>query len=711
MIPVQPKLFDTLVFLVENRDRVVEKEELLDAVWPGVHVGESTLFQTISALRKTLDGGNKNGDRYIATIPGQGYRFVALVPLSPNPADSRLTNELNGAASQGLDTARAGTNEIPKPQETTRREATGGRRWRLAAGPAAAFAIVGGVAWSSLEREPPVLSNWTITRLTTDEGVEWQPDWAPEGRAFVYSGSAFGSTDIHVGVTGSESLRRTTHPADDLHPRWSPDGRHIAFLSDRGSGTDLYLIPPYEGSERKLTGTNLHRDVALLTGLGSQPWSPNSDSLLFPRRLADGRIAVWRIDLSSGAETQVTSPPVGGEDLDASWSHDGRRIAFRAKRGGERGVWIADLEGNIQRRGAEFGSWPAWSLDDRSLYVSAAHGSPINIWQVDLETQEMRQVTRGAGQDMYPSVSDTGSLAYSSFSHILQLHRVDLTTGVDERLVAGSGRHVNARVSPDGRRIAYQSNRSGNGEIWIHNLAGGADLQLTRHPAVDSSPDWSPDGGQIVFRSMRNGDAALWIVDAEGGEPRRLASHINSMSFARTAAVEIDSAPRWSPDGTYVGYVAPSDAGIVLWRVTLDGEATPIPSTAGLINFDWYLDSRRVILTRVGDDGAREMVAMDLSNGSSQVLHRGPHYEIDVAADGGAVSFSHSLSHMSQNAHFLRLTRPDPGGGLPSPAGEPQQATDGKGAWHVHNAAWFPDGKSLVYTRDTDQADIFQIHH
>src|SRR5580700_4128654 len=83
--PVSPKVFDTLLVLVENSGRVVEKDELMKLVWPDTVVEENNLNQTISALRKVL-GEDPTQHRYIVTVPGRGYRFVGPVNGSPAPA-------------------------------------------------------------------------------------------------------------------------------------------------------------------------------------------------------------------------------------------------------------------------------------------------------------------------------------------------------------------------------------------------------------------------------------------------------------------------------------------------------------------------------------------------------------------------------------------------------------------------------------------------
>lgn len=76
-LPLTPKAFQTLVVLLKNSGSVVEKDALLDEVWPDTFVEEATLAQNVSTLRKTL--GSKTTDQFIATVPRRGYRFVAAV--------------------------------------------------------------------------------------------------------------------------------------------------------------------------------------------------------------------------------------------------------------------------------------------------------------------------------------------------------------------------------------------------------------------------------------------------------------------------------------------------------------------------------------------------------------------------------------------------------------------------------------------------------
>ncbi len=92
-VPLTPKVFDTLLHLILHRDKIVEKDELMHAVWPDTVVEENNLNQNISTLRRAL-GENRGENRYIATVPGKGYRFIANVesgPVAPGESQSRVT--------------------------------------------------------------------------------------------------------------------------------------------------------------------------------------------------------------------------------------------------------------------------------------------------------------------------------------------------------------------------------------------------------------------------------------------------------------------------------------------------------------------------------------------------------------------------------------------------------------------------------------------
>ncbi len=134
---------------------------------------------------------------------------------------------------------------------------------------------------------------------------------------------------------------------------------------------------------------------------------------------------------------------------------------------------------------------------------------------------------------------------------------------------------------------------------------------------------------------------------------------------------------------------------------------------AGVIGFDWYRTSRRVVYTRTARDGSGtlEMRVADLETGKEAILLRGPNAELVVAPDGRGVAYVHAASHLNMHLYLLRLAPPASPGELPRPVGEPQQLTRGEGIWHVHNGGWSPDSKALVYSRDLDSGDIYVIEN
>jgi Tol biopolymer transport system component/DNA-binding winged helix-turn-helix (wHTH) protein len=177
-----------------------------------------------------------------------------------------------------------------------------------------------------------------------------------------------------------------------------------------------------------------------------------------------------------------------------------------------------------------------------------------------------------------------------------------------QQLTSASGLEVEPTWSPDGRFVAYSSNRSGNFDIWVQPVMGGNPIRITSSDASESQPAWSPDGRQIAFRSEQDG-GGLYVVPAFGGAPRRV--------------TDFGQLPMWSPDGsTLVFYLARRPLENRAFVTTLDGRP-PREILAnvlrGLDSFRlaWHPDGRRISI--LGWDAEREWTFVSASIDGSLV--------------------------------------------------------------------------------------------
>ncbi len=593
--------------------------------------------------------------------------------------------------------------------------------WRRRIGyalPLGAAALV--VAWALLTRGsavPEGAGAGTIRPLTNFIGWEWSPSWSPDGSMITFTHTARGNMDIAtLSVGGGDPHNLTAHsPADELNPRWSPDGSKIAFISDRGTGSNVYWIAPTGGAEHKIAETHvpfLERMGAWAWGIGANPWSPDGQELLFSRLHDNGDVALWRVNLATGEQTQITFPPTGAEDLAASWSFDGKWIVYSRHARGVNVLWLLPVEGgeaSMLLEGEPINGMPAWFPDNRRLAFASVRGGAANIWELDVETRDLRQLTFGGGIDWAPTVASNGAIAYLQFGHQIDLYWIPLDQpGAEhERLTTYTGDNFGARVSPHGNEVVYYSNRSGNYDLWLVDPSTGQHRQLTTDPANDRLSDWSADGEEIVFMSDRDGAVRLWVVQTETGVTRQLTDH--ELPWSNHSA-EGQGGPRWSPDGSVIGYLAPEE-GNALWLVNPDGTNRRPSLVRGALSFGWYRDGQRVIYTRrdPAGSGLVELRAAHLETGEDNLLRAGSIAEVAVSPDGSALTFIEAVSHMTMELYLLRLAAPAAPSQLPTALGEPQQITFGEGVWHVHSGGWAPDGSAVVYSRDRDEGDIYVI--
>lgn len=482
----------------------------------------------------------------------------------------------------------------------------------------------------------------------------------------------------------------------------------------------MYWVPPTGGPRRKLAEANfpyLDRFTSI-RAIGSQPWSPDGQRLVFSRLGVSGSVALWQVDANSGEETRLTDPPGGAADYQAAWSHDGEWIAFQRSPTGTRAdLYLVPASGGELRvllADEKVSGAATWSTDDHHLvFIDNRTGRIFEgeIWEVEIDTGAVRQLTVGAGAST-PIVSSTGRIAYSRWTHETFFFQMEVGSLAEhEQISLSAGSNFGQRFSPDGRQIVFQSGRSGSSQIWLHDVETGAERQLTYPPegTEDRTPDWSPDGTQVVFLSNREGPFQLWVTSVEGGAPRRLSDQAIPMDGDWWVNARV--APRWSSDGRVIAYLAPGDQDSTLWLINPDGRNARQSNVSGVLRFDWYADSRQLVYTRKTRDGSGriEMVVTDLQTGEEVLLFEVNATELSVAPNREAVAYNSADGHFSMNRYLLPLTPPTSSSELPHPSGLPEQITFGEGVWHVHGGAWTPDSQRIVYTQDFDSGNLYVI--
>jgi DNA-binding winged helix-turn-helix (wHTH) protein len=316
-MPMPAKAFDTLLLLVENRGRLIDKDELLSVVWAGSVVEEANLTQTIFTIRKVLGDSSKDR-RYIATIAGRGYQFVAPVTgyTSTVPTAHKAFEESVGA----------GHSDAPAslPQA-----AAGRRRWPLALGGPLALIALAGLVWFPLHRSSPPRPEPKPRRLTAN----------PAGNPV---------TDAHI----------------------SPDGKYLAY-ADR-AGIQLQLIDT--GETRTIPRPqHLGEEV---TGWSPVGWFPDGTKLLAQATSLDAEYSgVWLISMLGGAPHEIHE---GG--FAWSVSPDGSLIAFTPTFF-HSDIWLMGANGDNPRKivtanEGESLNWVVWSPDSRRIAYERFHFGP-----------------------------------------------------------------------------------------------------------------------------------------------------------------------------------------------------------------------------------------------------------------------------------------------------------------------------------------------
>jgi Tol biopolymer transport system component/DNA-binding winged helix-turn-helix (wHTH) protein len=625
-VRLEPKVMQVLVLLAQHQGEVVTKETLLQNIWPDIFVGDEVLSRTVSELRRAL-GDDSKAPRYIQTIPKGGYKLIASV-TSHEPAAAAV------ASSPG------------SGQEFRRR-----RRWRTPVLWGALILAGAGGAWlvarhghgdSSL---PPM----AVRPLVTLPGLKGVPSFSPDGTriAFAWRPKRADSR-IVVKLVDDAPVQELTRGSYDANPAWSPDGRSIAFLRDLGLDgngqrrRDLYVIPAIGGSERRV-----------YSGLvcNGPTWAPDGRSIVFTAlRPEYWRCSLYRLHLDTMDIVRLVGPdtfPEAGDENHPAFSPDGQTIAFVRDLMEEQDLYVIPSQGGAPKRltfdrkviWAPF----VWTPDGMAIvYESDRSGSP-ELWRVPASGgQPERQSIAASATGGIALDREGRRLAYDVAGRTLR-DIVAFDLGHPEappvRIAESSRTEVSASFSTDGKRIAFSSDRAGDGlDIWVADADGTHETRLTFSGGAGSnSPRWSLDGEWLAYDSVIDGQFDIVVIRASGGPPRRL-------TFNRSN----EYGPSWSRNGRWLYFASDRTGSDQIYKMpSAGGVAVQITKSGGFPG-DESADSRFLYYSkgrgqagvwRVPIDGGLEEPVLTESP-------RGPYYRFWALVDDG-------IYYLNTQSYFL----------------------------------------------------------
>jgi serine/threonine protein kinase/Tol biopolymer transport system component len=458
--------------------------------------------------------------------------------------------------------------------------------WRFAAIGAGVVivALAGLLAWqmSGSRTEPPQADvQLQPVPLTSFAGSERAGTFSPDGSqiAFYWNGESQDNADIYIKVIGPGTpLRLTTDPAADTDPRWSPDGRQIAFLRTSDSKTfAVMLIPPLGGNERKLA--DIYPRIAIMP-MVDLTWTADSKYLFVAGSLTQGDPShILRISVDSGeVKTAVAAAPSSDGYFSLDLSPDGKRLASVRDYQGTEEIELFDVSPSNDLTGAtrvpNAEARPQrvrWTGDSKDLIFQPSVNNPMPLFRLSLETNTATSLAwMGPGASSPVISRPANRLVFTRDFRDTNIWRIDLNASGSkpamDTIAVSSFREVAPNYSPDGKRLAFHSNRGGSVQIWTANADGSNAVQLTSMDpqATTGTPRWSPDSRQLVFDSNAGG-YHLYVVAADGGQPRALTTG-SSRNFTGW----------WSPDGKWIYFTSDRGGQLDIWRMRTDGSAPEV---------------------------------------------------------------------------------------------------------------------------------------
>jgi eukaryotic-like serine/threonine-protein kinase len=659
VLPVEPKTFRVLLFLLRNPLRLIAKEELLNAVWGDAIVTESSLTRTIAQLRRLL-GDEIRNPRYIETVATVGYRLVCKVEVSEIASgDLQATDKAIGLSEADfVETPVQSARDLSRELKwisgevglTKASEPAPRRRERFAWGVAAlciALLTWFGVAhWRSIQSAESRHLRLSLLPPPSTSFVPYNFAISPDGRRLAFVAAAQdGGTALWIRSLAAGAAQQLTGTEGATFPFWSPDSRQVGFFQ----ASKLKSVDPSSGAVQILCDA---------PGGASGAWNNRGTIIFAGYQLGNrpsGGIGIFKVPASGGEPQLVTKGNAPTAPFWPSALPDGDHFLYfllgSSKSAQKQGIYVgsqstqerklisSEIVGNTQ-----FASSRLYYVRDRSLMAQSFDlkrlqltGRPEAVSRQELEEapqfsrtgfsvsdngvvvfqsatesvsrlawfdrsgKELEELPRTGYRD--PALSRDGALLAVSSDEEHNgkhyIHIYDFARGTSTR-VSDGGTEVFPVLSPDGKRVAYEVNNARTPQ-YIDVAATDGSGKLERLAASDFliPNDWSADGRFLVYMNFQNSIAPeLDFLD--------LRNH--SQTTYATGAAEA----QFSPDGRWIAFVSIDQREVYVAPVHAPGRRIQISNHGG-VQPRWRADGKELFYITM--DKKLMAVGVDTSHG------------------------------------------------------------------------------------------------